>query len=96
MRLYLDWCAAKPAEPFTRAALNLWFAELLDAGAAAATARARQLAVRRLSSWLTDEGVVIDDDTQLPTARLSESGGSAEAGCRPGRDHSWVWVQPGL
>lgn len=56
VRHFLAWCAAKPAEPFTRAAINLWVAELLDAGAAASTARSRQLSVRRFAAWLTDEG----------------------------------------
>jgi site-specific recombinase XerD len=60
VRLYLAWCAEEDAEPFTRAALNLWTATLLDKGAAATTARSRQLAVRRFASWLTDEA-------ELPT-----------------------------
>ena len=30
LRAYLTWCAAKPAEPLTRPALNLWVAELLE------------------------------------------------------------------
>ncbi len=61
VRAYLTWCTAKPAEPLTRAALNLWVAELLEAGAAASTARARQLAVRRFAAWLTDEGEIPAD-----------------------------------
>jgi site-specific recombinase XerD len=61
VRAYLAWSAAKPAEPFTRAALNLWVAELLEAGAAASTARARQLAVRRFAAWLAEEGEIAAD-----------------------------------
>jgi site-specific recombinase XerD len=61
VRQYLRWCATEGAEPFTRAALNLWVAELLDGGAAASTARSRQLAVRRFSSWLTDEQELASD-----------------------------------
>lgn len=61
VRGYLAWCAAKPAEPMNRAALNLWVAELLENGSAAATARSRQLAVRRFSSWLTEEGEIPSD-----------------------------------
>jgi len=53
VRQHLAWCTAKPSKPMTRAALNLWVAELLEGGSAAATARARQLSVRRFSSWLT-------------------------------------------
>lgn len=56
VRQFLAWCTERNAEPFTRAALNLWVAQLLDGGSAAATARSRQLAVRRFSAWLTDEG----------------------------------------
>ena len=55
VRQYLTWCAERDADPMTRAALNLWVAGLLDAGAAAATARARQLAVRRFAAWLAEE-----------------------------------------
>lgn len=61
VRGFLAWCDDKPAEPFTRAALNLWIAELLERGAAAATARSRQLAVRRFSAWLVDEGELDSD-----------------------------------
>jgi site-specific recombinase XerC len=35
--------------------------ELLGAGAAAATARARQLAVRRFAAWLADEEEIAAD-----------------------------------
>lgn len=61
VRAYLTWCSDKPAEPFTRAALNLWVAELLEAGAAASTARSRQLAVRRFSAWLAEENEIATD-----------------------------------
>lgn len=61
VRFYLDWCADQEADPLTRPALNLWVAGLLDGGAAAATARARQLAVRRFSAWLTEEGEIQAD-----------------------------------
>jgi integrase/recombinase XerD len=37
-------------------------ASILDAGSAAATARVRQLAVRRFSSWLFDEGEIDRDE----------------------------------
>lgn len=58
VRLYLAWCAGNDAAPFDRGSLRLWVAELLDRGAAAATARSRQLAVRRFASWLAEEGEV--------------------------------------
>ena len=58
LRFYLAWCDENAAEPMTKPALNLWVAELLEAGAAASTARARQLAVRRFSAWLAEEGEI--------------------------------------
>lgn len=61
LRLYLDWCEAESAEPMTRAALNGFTAAMLDNGNAAATARARQLAVKRFSSWALDEGEIDSD-----------------------------------
>lgn len=54
VRFYLEWCEANSVEPLLRSSLNQWVAELLEAGAAASTARSRQLAVRRFSSWLAD------------------------------------------
>jgi len=73
VRQYLTWCAATPVEPFTRAALNLWVAELLDAGAAASTARSRQLAVRRFSAWLTDENeLAVDPFLGVKAPKLDE------------------------
>src|SRR3954451_24578542 len=56
LRFYLAWCAERDLAPFTRSTLNVWTAHLLDNGASAATARARQLAVRRFGTWLTEEG----------------------------------------
>jgi integrase len=61
VRFYLAWCADRGAEPLSRACLNLWVAGLLDAGAAASTARARQLAVRRFAAWLAEEGEIPAD-----------------------------------
>ena len=61
LRQFLAWCAEHQAQPMSRAALNLWVATLLDGGAAAATARSRQLAVRRFASWLAQEGEIPAD-----------------------------------
>ncbi|HRK44162.1 MAG TPA: tyrosine-type recombinase/integrase [Nocardioides sp.] len=55
LRLYLAWCAESDAEPLRRSSLNLFTAHLLDNGAAASTARSRQLAVRRFAAWLAEE-----------------------------------------
>ena len=73
VRQYLAWCAERDAEPLTRAALNRWVAGLLDGGAAAATARARQLAVRRFASWLTEEGEIpVDPFLGVKSPKLDE------------------------
>jgi site-specific recombinase XerD len=56
LRQYLAWCEAAVAPPFDRASLREWVAGLLDGGAAPATARSRQLSVRRFTSWLAEEG----------------------------------------
>jgi site-specific recombinase XerD len=41
--------------------LNVWTADLLDRGASPATARSRQLAVRRFAAWLAEEGELTAD-----------------------------------
>ena len=61
VRFYLAWCADRDVDPLTRASLNLWVAGLLDGGAAASTARSRQLAVRRFAAWLAEEGEIPAD-----------------------------------
>ena len=58
---YLRWCADGDRLPRSRASLSSWIAGLLDAGAAAGTARIRQLAVRRFASWLTAGGEIHTD-----------------------------------
>ena len=61
VRFYLTWCAEQHAEPLERTSIRGWVAALLDKGNAPATARARQLAVRRFSSWLAEEGEIPAD-----------------------------------
>jgi integrase/recombinase XerD len=57
VRSYIDWCESVPIEAdLSRASVSAWVAHLLDNGAAAATARIRQLAVRRFAAWLVEEG----------------------------------------
>lgn len=58
---YLAWCEAQGVEPLRRSSLSGWVAALLDSGATPATGRARQLAVRRFSSWLADEDEIAAD-----------------------------------
>ena len=57
VRAFLRWCRDAGLDPaLDRATVNKFTAALLDHGDAAATARSRQLSVRRFSSWLADEG----------------------------------------
>lgn len=60
---FLDWAQASgvPAV-LDKATVNAFSAHLLDAGREASTVRSRQLAVRRFSSWLVDEGELLRDD----------------------------------
>lgn len=57
VRLFLAWCerTGTPAV-LDRRTLTGFIANLLDGGAEASTARSRQLAVRRFSAWLFEEG----------------------------------------
>lgn len=61
VRFYLAWCLENDAPPMGRSSLNAWVAALIDGGAAASTARSRQLAVRRFTTWLADEGEIPAD-----------------------------------
>jgi|GEM_PF-591402 len=58
---HLAWCSERDDDPMSRTSLNLWVAGLLDAGAAPAAARVRQLAVRRFASWLIVVGLLHAD-----------------------------------
>ena len=48
-----------------RALVTEWVAELLASGLEPATARARQLAVRRFSAWMGDEDTIDYTDQLL-------------------------------
>lgn len=61
LRFYLNWCEQEDAAPLERASIRAWVADLLDSGASAATARARQLAVRRFTAWLEEEDEIPAD-----------------------------------
>ena len=59
VRLYLTWCADKGLpDEITKRAVQAWIADMLDAGAEAATGQARLLAVRRFANWLAEENEV--------------------------------------
>lgn len=63
VRLWLAWCERNgiPAA-LDRRCVNSFVADLLDSGAEAATARARQLSLRRFSAWLLEEGEIERDE----------------------------------
>lgn len=61
LRFYLDWCERGQHDPLARVSLRAWVTDLLDGGAAPATARSRQLAVRRFTAWLDEEGEIEAD-----------------------------------
>ena len=59
---YLDWCATTDTQAdLSRASVAGFVTHLLDTGKAGATARARQLAIRRFSAWLLAEGEIAHD-----------------------------------
>ncbi|SDG97278.1 tyrosine-type recombinase/integrase [Pseudonocardia oroxyli] len=63
VRQFLAWCQAQgcPAV-LDRPTVNGFVAALLDRGAEAATARSRQLAVRRFSTWCAEEDEIERDE----------------------------------
>ncbi|MDT0201340.1 tyrosine-type recombinase/integrase [Nocardioides sp. AE5] len=61
VRFHLAWCADHDAAPLARSSLNLFVNSLLDKGQAPATARSRQLAVKRFTAWLVEEGEIDSD-----------------------------------
>ncbi|MFF4086368.1 tyrosine-type recombinase/integrase [Streptomyces nigra] len=68
VRAFLRWCEAAECPPILdRPTVNTFVSALLDGGAEASTARSRQLAVRRFSAWLADEGEI--DTDQLLTLK---------------------------
>lgn len=53
---YLEWCAKNDRpQVLDRRQVSAWISALLERGAEPATARSRQLAVRRFSAWLLAE-----------------------------------------
>jgi integrase/recombinase XerD len=67
VRAYLRWLIQNRIDPemntpLSRPAINAWIAELLAGNAAAATARSRQLSVRRFSAWLAAEDLIPADE----------------------------------
>ncbi|NEW49958.1 tyrosine-type recombinase/integrase [Nocardia cyriacigeorgica] len=63
VRQFLAWCERTGSPTvLTKAAVAGFTADLLDNGAEASTARSRQLAIKRFSAWLADEGETDRDE----------------------------------
>lgn len=62
VRAFLRWCGEHSHSPaLDRDLMKAFVADLLDAGAEPSTARSRQLAMRRFSAWLEEEGEITED-----------------------------------
>jgi site-specific recombinase XerD len=62
MYQFLDWCEANGhTAALDRDLVRAWVADMLAAGSEPATARARQLGVRRFSAWCEAEGEIPSD-----------------------------------
>lgn len=62
VRALLRWCDTNHTDPvLDRPTVNAFTAALLEAGAEPATARSRQLSLKRFSAWLLDEDEIDDD-----------------------------------
>jgi len=62
VRQFIAWCAAADRTAvLDRPSVNAWVADLLENGSEPATARSRQLALRRFSTWLAEEGETVTD-----------------------------------
>jgi site-specific recombinase XerD len=62
VRAFLRWCDERGHSPvLDRDLMKGFVADLLEGGAEPATARARQLGVRRFSAWLAEEGEIDGD-----------------------------------
>jgi site-specific recombinase XerD len=61
VRRFLAWCDAAGTPPVLDRPTVAFIAELIDEGAEPATARARQLSLRRFSAWLAEEGEIDHD-----------------------------------
>lgn len=63
VRAFIRWCEDNGHSPaaLERNLVQGFVADILAGGAEPATARARQLAVRRFSNWLAEEGEIDDD-----------------------------------
>jgi site-specific recombinase XerD len=59
VRLFLEWCEKNDRTPaLDRNLVREWVSHLLDSGAAPATARSRQMALKRFAAWALEEGEI--------------------------------------
>ncbi|MCP2255093.1 Site-specific recombinase XerD [Prauserella aidingensis] len=83
---YLDYCARAGVEPaLDRRSVSSYTDSILAAGHEPATARVRQLAVRRFSAWLAGEGEIAQDElTDITPPKLDQKvvDGLTEEECR--------------
>lgn len=72
VRLFLAWCADHGhVAVLDRTLVRSWVTGLLDRGAAPATAKTRQMALKRYSAWLLEEGEIdIDPIRDLKPPKL--------------------------
>ncbi|MCP9272781.1 tyrosine-type recombinase/integrase [Mycolicibacterium arenosum] len=62
VRLFLEWCDEHGHAPvLDRSTVRTWITDLLNGGAAPATARTRQMALKRYSAWLLEEDEIEAD-----------------------------------
>ncbi|MBB1032564.1 tyrosine-type recombinase/integrase [Dietzia sp. SLG310A2-38A2] len=62
VRKFIEWTGTADVPPvLDKPTVNRFVSELLDAGAEAATARSRHLALRRFSAWLVEEDEADED-----------------------------------
>lgn len=63
VKAFILWCAKNDRIPaLSKDNYNGFSADLLDAGREPSTVRSRQLAIRRMSEWLAEEGETSQDD----------------------------------
>jgi site-specific recombinase XerD len=85
VRLFLEWCEDNGHMPaLDRALVRSWVADLLGGGAAPATARTRQMALKRFSAWLVEEDETDTDairDLKPPKMDVKVVEGLTDAQC---------------
>ncbi|MCW2552380.1 MAG: integrase family protein, partial [Mycobacterium sp.] len=85
VRLFLEWCENNGHAPLLdRPTVRAWVKDLLDGDAAPATARSRQMALKRYSAWLLEEDETDTDairDLKPPQVDVKVVEGLTDAQC---------------